>query len=46
MKKWIIMTVIAGIAIRIARKYNLGLKDLKNKIAPKLGNWASTAKFT
>lgn len=37
MKKLIVLTVLAGIAVQIARKYNINtLEDLKNMILPKL----------
>ena len=37
MKKLIILTVLAGIAVQIAKRYNINtLEDLKNLILPKL----------
>jgi hypothetical protein len=37
MKKLIVLTVLAGLAVQLARKYNINtLEDLKNLILPKL----------
>lgn len=45
MKKWIILTVLAGIAMRIARKYNIGFESFKSMFSPKLENLTSKARF-
>jgi len=44
MRKWIILTVIAGVAVAVARKYNIGLENLKNMIFPTLENLTSKAR--
>ncbi len=45
MTKWIILTVLAGIAVQVARKYNIGLEDLKSMVFPKLQNVLAKAKM-
>lgn len=45
MKKLIVLTVLAGIAVTVARKFNIGLEDLKNMIFPKLQNIAAKVKM-